>query len=185
MPFASITSLIQETFAPQSDGHTPCPIILFVYDSKMTRAVFKKFGVNTSRWVDGMRDLLYHQAESGPHNRLSEDPRPFDRTGRRSTGRERSRSPRRNAPGDPRPVRARSPLQRGPPPVYLVDVQHLYRTLIYTPCKEDTLLSNAKALCTSLVKPDDDPTLYEDGDVQRWCAGRDSRQVHAPSKGNV
>lgn len=180
MPRATIATLLQDVFAPSRDEAPKLPLILLVHDAKMTRCVLRSFGVDTSQWRAGIKDLLYFPDARGTPRQTSyheskRDVRDYSGKWKR----ERSRSPRRQSTAD-YPSRPRSPPQtHAPPPVYLVDVRQMYQNLMQVP-KNESIMSHALAFAvrdTAPVRGEDDTVIYEDVDPQSWCAGRESRRV--------
>ena len=184
MPRAEISKQLKALFGPSDDfGHNNGPKLLFVYDVSTTKCVMRHFGVDTSRWEVGIKDLLYfpgafttssHRPPRGVVVKRQQD----DCGGKWE--RDRSRSPPHRRPNgyDGVGARPRSPPRaRAPPKVYMVDIRTLHRTVMHDPQEEDTLLRTAKALGVSdqvLIEGEED-SVAEDIDLNKWCAGKESR----------
>ena len=175
MPRDSIATLLQNLFSSEQDENS-APKLLLVHDAKTTMAVLRTFGVDTSKWATGIKQLLYSPVA---RNGLGRDGHQDTRSERRDhdlyhkSSRERSRSPRRQAT-DERYVRQRSPPTRRveAPPVYIVDVRAMYGFLMRVALGHGhSVLLNAKALRvqdTALQRGEDDQ-------VGRWTTGLRSR----------
>ncbi len=153
-------------------------------------AVLRTFGVDTSKWATGIKQLLYSPAvdkdlRRDSHHSVHVEHRDHGLYGKHS--RERSRSPCRQTT-DERNVRPRSPPTRRveAPPVYIVDVCAMYGFLMrVAQGRDNSVLLNAKALRvqdTALHRGEDDQVIYQDIDPKHWCAGRESRRVQLPVK---
>ncbi|KAI0822751.1 hypothetical protein BC628DRAFT_1387505 [Trametes gibbosa] len=180
MPRARIATFLQALLAPPPGAEAQPPILLLVHDEKMTRCALRSFGVDASRWRVGIKDLLYSPDPRGPpKNDAYHDSKRDVRDYAKKWSRSRSPSPRRQSSTDCAP-RARSPPPtRAPPPVYLVDVRQMYHTLMEIP-RNDTVLANSISLGvkdTAPLRGEDDRIVYEDVDLQSWCAGRESRLI--------
>ncbi|KAI0636617.1 hypothetical protein C8Q77DRAFT_1093677 [Trametes polyzona] len=182
MPRATIATLLQDLFADARNGEPKPPMILLVHHERMTRCVLRSFGVDTSRWMVGIKSLLYcpGAADNSRRNSYYYESK---RDARGLTGkwqRSRSRSPQKRS--EPRTsARPRSPLftPLPPPAVYIVDVREMFQTLMQLP-RDDTVQSNAIALGvrdTAPVRGEDDRVIYEEVDPKSWCAGRESRLI--------
>ncbi|KAI0780569.1 hypothetical protein BD413DRAFT_600149 [Trametes elegans] len=178
MPKATIGDLLKDLFAFPRDGGNNSPKILLVHDEVMTRCILHGFGVDTSRWKVGIKELLYCPDARGPQTRqpYSDSKRePYDRFTKRP--RDRSLSPRRRTTTrDPRP--RSPPATPTQPSVYLVDVREMCQTLRQTRSTRDTILSNSKIFNvkdTPLARDATDSVLYEDVDLGSYCAGKESR----------
>lgn len=184
MPRATIGALLQELFAPTLDGTPKPPMILLVHGERMMRCVLRSFGVDTSQWKVGIKELLYFPgARTSPRR----DSYYYDNKHdvRNYTGRwkrERSRSPRRqDAVTDYTPRPRSPPRAHAPPTVYVVDVRQMYQTVMQVP-RSDSILSHAIEFAvrdTAPVRGADDEIIYQDVDPQSWCAGRESRHVNS------
>ncbi|KAI0362507.1 hypothetical protein OH77DRAFT_1388532 [Trametes cingulata] len=176
MPKATISTLLQDLFRPTHTGEHSAPKLLLVHDERMTRCILRHFGVNTSQWKLGIKDLLYypdpHGASKRDRDAYGDSKRDVRDSGRRP--RDRSRSPRRQEAADYR-VRPRSPpAHHRPPPVYIVDVRQMYQTMMQVHPQNDTVLSNAVALNvkdTAPVRGEEDELIYQDVDPMSWLIG--------------
>ncbi|KAJ7032728.1 hypothetical protein C8F04DRAFT_1106341 [Mycena alexandri] len=118
------------------------PLVLLVHDKANALAVLTSLGVDVSRWDSELKNLIRVQQTAEPR-RDSRDPRrPYHdsrgsgRDFRRSYGgdsRRRSASP---GPHDPSRRKVSPPPPPPPPrqfaPVYIVDVQSMFRTMLGT-----------------------------------------------------
>ncbi|KAI8989781.1 hypothetical protein BD414DRAFT_570496 [Trametes punicea] len=172
MPKDTICGLLQQLFAKQQ---STSPKILLIHDTKMSQCVLQSLGVDTSAWKQGIKDLLYYSGgRSGSSRAQYSDIKDYGRGRQGSWSKERSRSPRRSGTTEMK-ARSRSPPPpQGPPPVYIVDVRQMYQTMMQIPTRDDTILSNAKALGvrdTTPVRAEDDQPKYEDIDPTSWILG--------------
>ncbi|KAI0373021.1 hypothetical protein BV20DRAFT_1042346 [Pilatotrama ljubarskyi] len=183
MPKATISALLKDLFASTRDGNRCAPMILLVYDERMTRCILRHLGVDTSQWRTGIKDLLYLPGATDDGRRDRETYYDSKRDLRSSSGkwsRDRSRSPRRQGAAE-HGVRPRSPpAPHIPPPVYIVDVRQMYQIMMQVHSRNDTVLSNAISLGvkdTAPVRGEEDRVIYQDVDPMSWCAGRESRLI--------
>ncbi|KAJ8496805.1 hypothetical protein ONZ51_g900 [Trametes cubensis] len=179
-PKESIRTILQETFGSMQGQRSIRPKILLVHDQTMALCVLRSFGVDTSAWKTGIKDLLYAQGARRTRERDSiSGTKDYKQDRKEEWTRERSRSPRRHSSGVESRRRPRSPPSpHHPPPVYIVDVRTMYQTLMQLPFRDDSVLDSAKALNvrdTAPVRGEDDGVVYEDVDPTSWCAGRESR----------
>ncbi|PIL24311.1 hypothetical protein GSI_14064 [Ganoderma sinense ZZ0214-1] len=187
MPRDSIATLLQNVFSSQQSNAASMPKLLLVHDTKTTMAVLHAFGVDTSKWATGIKQLLYSYSSAARNDlrTVSQYDVHLERRDRGSYGkpsRGRSRSPRRQST-DERHVRQRSPPthRAEAPPVYIVDVRAMYGFLMrVAPGHDNSILLNAKALHlrdTALHRGEDDQVIYQDIDPKQWCAGKESRLI--------
>ena len=187
MPRDSIATLLQNLFSSEQNDGANTPKLLLVHDANTTMAVLRTFGVDTSKWATGIKQLLYSPVTSDILRRDSQHDIHLERRDRglvaySKPSRERSRSPRRQTV-DERQVRPRSPPTHRveAPRVYIVDVRAMYGFLMrVAPGLDSSVLLNAKALRvqdTALQRGEDDEVVYQDINPKQWCAGRESRRV--------
>ncbi|KAH9901452.1 hypothetical protein C8Q73DRAFT_677867 [Cubamyces lactineus] len=179
-PRNTIRTLLLNTFGSTQGQQSIQPKILLVHNQKMALCVLQSFGVDTSAWKTGIKDLLYSQDVRRTRQRDSvSDSKEYRQHRKEKWTRERSRSPRRHTSAVELNSRPRSPPPpHRPPPVYIVDVRDMYETLMQLSPRDNTILDNAKALNvrdTAPVRGEDDGVVYEDVDPTSWCAGRESR----------
>ncbi|KAI0647418.1 hypothetical protein C8Q79DRAFT_959325 [Trametes meyenii] len=180
MPKAAISTILKNLFNPSHDGASDSSKILLVHDERATRCALRSFGVDTSQWKAGIKDLLYHHQDGRASRRDQYSDRKFDGRDHRlgKWKRDRSISPRMQTTSDPR--RRSPPARQARPFVYLVDVRRMYHNMMEVPPRDDTVLSNALALSvrdTAPARGEDDLVIYEDIDPKNWCAGRESRLI--------
>lgn len=179
-------------FAPQPDA----PMLLFVQNAAEAQDVLAFYGVHTAAWSTSFEPVVGKQippvGTPYPDARAKREPDPKrerdyygrdyrgrdydarDHYGRDGYGRakpERSRSPRRGAVDTRRPrSRSRTPEPaRSPYPVYVVDVVHLYHTMMSMPDDRVLVAAVAEKLGVRLEGAPDAPLPGSVG----WCAGNE------------
>ncbi|KAI0333605.1 hypothetical protein GY45DRAFT_1244693 [Cubamyces sp. BRFM 1775] len=175
-PRDAIRALLQDTFGSREGQQPVLPKILLVHDEKMAICVLRSFGIDTSAWKIGIKDLLYSQEASRTRQRNSvSDNKDYRKDRKEKWARDRSRSPRRHISSVEPNSRPRSPPSpHRLPPAYIVDVRNMYQTLMQLPPRDDSILAVAQALNvrdTAPVRGEDDGVVYEDVDPTSWLLG--------------
>ncbi|OCH86890.1 hypothetical protein OBBRIDRAFT_796710 [Obba rivulosa] len=169
----SLASQLQQLFSLPPDGRLASPMMLLVHNARATLDILRALGVDTSRWVSGISDILYSPYDHNRSSRWEGHRRDMDeRTPTRSA---RSQSPRARQAGGTRP---RSPHRStaGLPSVYVVDVRDMYLTMNGRQTRDDNILSNARDLCIEDEALGNNATVQgESSPGNDWCAGNESR----------
>ncbi|KAG5651371.1 hypothetical protein H0H81_008905 [Sphagnurus paluster] len=160
-----------KTFFAERIRESAGPIILLVHGKELSMTMLKNKGVDTSRWVSGIKDLLgFPQIERSPRRGQQQYPRHEQSNGyrrgsdsrgsyyddRRGRPRSRSRSPSRASSSYGGPPRRSPPRHPGTSsqdqprgalaPVYVVDVQQLYETSMQTQSSSKSVSQMAKMI---------------------------------------
>ncbi|KAF5370053.1 hypothetical protein D9758_001125 [Tetrapyrgos nigripes] len=108
-----LRSEVQQVF---SSGQGEAATVLLVYDQEKTLNVLRDYGIKTTGWKAGLKDLLYSSSESRQHRygRSSPPSRGYSRHAR-------SRSPRSRSPHQ-----RRTPPRASGGPVYVLDMKRLF-----------------------------------------------------------
>ncbi|KAF8621958.1 hypothetical protein AX15_007388 [Amanita polypyramis BW_CC] len=182
---SEVSKKLKDVFGGRVES-TREPIILLVLDESLTRNALRDFGVDTSAWKSGLKELLGHPTSklkrelcsSGPSQKKHEVKQEHDFHSPYRRRRSRSPSPRRSIKPDPdgpshhnnsrlhgysrRPSPPRRNNDRTYAPVYVVELKRLYFKMMRMEDGAGSVVEMAQRF-----------NLREEGD-DRWCAGNEA-----------